>query len=136
MSKKETKNKVTQQDIEDYRRKMNKTFLPFWYNTDKGCKMKSLELRTFLEGNGFGRLATTRNRLDKTLLFQNDSGVLKLHNESSIKIWVHNFLMNIEQKDFNDVFTIESESDESFRRDVISMWLDGSSERLNKVCMS
>jgi len=140
MSKTVTKLKVTKKDIDKVRQQKSKlqetSFLPFWYNTEKGCKMKSLELLSFLEGNGFGRLATTRNRLDKTLLFQNDDGVLKLHNESSIKIWVHNFLMNIEQKNFNIVFKVDNEYDESFRRDVVSMWLECSSERLNKVCMS
>ena len=59
MSKTVTKLKVTKKDIDKVRQQKSKlqetSFLPFWYNTEKGCKMKSLELLSFLEGNGFGR---------------------------------------------------------------------------------
>ena len=134
---KATKIKVTQKDIDKVRQR-RKTFqkhLPFWYDKSNKLKCKSLELRVFLEDLGFGRFKTTNSRTDKTRLFQNDNGVLKIHDGDSIKRFVHNYIMGIDAKDFNNVFTGENE-EETFRRDVVSMWVDVSSDQLNKVYAS
>ena len=134
---KATKIKVTQKDIDKVRQR-RKTFqkhLPFWYEKSNKLKCKSLELRKFLEDLGFGRFKTTNSRTDKTRLFQNDNGVLKIHDGDSIKRFVHNYIMGIDAKDFNNVFTGENE-EETFRRDVVSMWVDVSSDQLNKVYAS
>ena len=109
------------------------TFQPFWYQSEKGCRVKSLELKEFLTNVGFGRYKTTSSRLDKSLLFQNDNGILKLHNENSIKMWVENFLKSISERDFNHIFFVDSEADETFKRDVVSMWLDVSEAQLSRV---
>ena len=131
---KATKIKVTQKDIDKVRQR-RKTFqkhLPFWYEKSNKLKCKSLELRKFLEDLGFGRFKTTNSRTDKTRLFQNDNGVLRIHDGDSVKRFVHNYIMDIDAKDFNNVFTGENE-EETFRRDVVSMWVDVSSEQLSKV---
>ena len=127
--------KVTKKDIDKVRQrksKISQTHLPFWYETSNKIKCKSLELRMFLEDLGFGRFQTTNNRTDKTRLFQNDDGVLRIHDGDSVKRFVHNYIMSISAEDFNNVFKGDKE-EETYRRDVVSMWVDVSSDQLNKV---
>ena len=58
------------------------------------------ELRNFLELYGFGQFATTNNRTSSKELFYNDNGILKIHNSSTIKMWLREFIESVPEKEY------------------------------------
>jgi len=93
-----------------------KVFVPFW--SDKP-KVVLLELKKFLESEGFGNFQSSTSRLSTLTLFQSDNNVLKLHNVRSVWNWV------------DDILKSEGVSDE-----VLNMWTDFSDEMLRKKVLN
>ena len=93
-----------------------KVFVPFW--SDKP-KVVLLELKKFLESEGFGNFQSSTSRLSTPTLFHNDNNVLKLHNSKSVWIWVNDFL---ESKGVSD--------------DVLNLWTEFSEDRLKKTVLN
>jgi hypothetical protein len=93
-----------------------KVFVPFWSDNPK---VVLLELKKFLESEGFGNFQSSTSRLSTPTLFQNDNNVLKLHNSKSVWTWVNDFLES------------EGVSD-----DVLNLWTDFSDEMIRKKVLN
>ena len=72
----------------------------FWESGEKKPQINLYELRNFLELYGFGQFATTNNRTSQKELFYNDDGILKIHNSSTIKMWLREFIESVPEKQF------------------------------------
>ena len=89
---------------------------PFW--NDKN-KVVPLELKKFLESEGFGNYQSSTSRLSTPTLFLNDNNVLKLHNSKTVWNWINNVL---ESEGVDDV--------------VLNMWTDFSEDSLRKKILN
>lgn len=83
------------EEAETRMRELNPKILPkgypFW---DKGSKpeIRARKLIEFLESQGFGKLQTVESRTSRTELFKEDDGVLQLHNASSLRSWLIDYV--------------------------------------------
>ena len=105
-----------------------KTKLPqethFWDKPDKTLKINEFRLKKFLMSHRFGQFQMGDNRTSKSVVFQNDSGILKIHNEESIKSWLLGYLEKTPEKEFESgKFAnkqISGNSDRSIKWDVLA----------------
>ena len=59
---------------------------PFWQPMKGGkVNLHNYLLRSFLEKYGFGQFATVKDRTSTKTLFHNDAGILKVHDQVTIK---------------------------------------------------
>jgi hypothetical protein len=83
---------------------MHEDTKPFWFihstNSGDTLKFNALKLVRFLKLNGWGYYKTHESRTAKNELFQNDNGILRLHDADSARRWVANFLENTDEKHF------------------------------------
>jgi hypothetical protein len=93
-----------------------KKIVPFW--NDKN-KVVPLELKKFLESEGFGNFQSSTSRLSTSTLFLNDNNVLKLHNTKTVWKWINNAL---ESEDVDD--------------EVLNMWTEFPEDRLKKTVLN
>ncbi len=91
----------------------------FWDVDKDKCNLVEFDLKTFLEDMGFGLYKSVDKRTADTVLFQNDNGVIKLHNEITVKKWVTKFLKNIDKEEFVDFWEGGGAADQ---RAVQVMW--------------
>lgn len=82
-------------------------------------------LRSFLEKYGFGQFATVKDRTSTKTLFHNDAGILKVHDQVTIKRWIREWLESVDDDAFDkdgmfDTATPQMDSCEKF--DVLESW--------------
>ena len=105
-----------------------KTTLPkeshFWDKPEKTLKINEFRLKKFLMSHGFGQFQMGDNRTSKSVVFQNHFGILKIHNEESIKSWLLGYLEKTPEKEFESgKFAnkqISGNSDRSIKWDVLA----------------
>ena len=83
----------------------------FWYtNKQDNCIIKPYKLKLFLELHGFGRFQSIKARTETTKLFKKNKILLELHSAISIKTWISNFITNLDEDDYYDLFDEPLES--------------------------
>ena len=105
-----------------------KTTLPkeshFWDKPKDTLKINEFRLKKFLMSHGFGQFQMGDNRTSKSVVFQNHFGILKIHNEESIKSWLLGYLETTPEKEFESgKFAnkqISGNSDRSIKWDVLA----------------
>ena len=72
----------------------------FWNPTKNGLVINEYLLKKFLSKEGFGQFQFTQDRTARKTIFHNDDGVLKVHDATSIKNWVSEFLEDVPEDEF------------------------------------
>lgn len=67
---------------------------PFW----DPKQLNASRLTLFLEENGFGNFRNETGRTSKSILFKNENGVLEVHDPSSIRTWLINYVNKYEEQ--------------------------------------
>lgn len=101
----------------------NARYEPFWFSNTANNRLgvNSSKLKNFLMQIGFGQFKSSDSRLVDSKLFLNDDGVLRVHNNRSIKRFVRKFIEDIDESQFNTIFQAD-DKEEFFKRDVLAMW--------------
>jgi len=93
----------------------------------KGGKVNlhNYKLRMFLSKYGFGQFSTMKERVATKSLFHNDAGILKVHDEITIKRWIREWLENQDDDVFKkdgllDTTTVEFGSCDKY--DILEAW--------------
>jgi hypothetical protein len=89
---------------------------PFWRINGSTVDIRARALISFLGKQGFGRFQTVEGRTQKTELFKNDKGVLQIHDASSIKNWLIEYVETTEE--YEDSSGNKLQIDEGERFDV------------------
>ncbi len=112
----------------------------FW---DKPCKSLSINefrLRKFLESHRYGLFQSMDLRTSKKIVFHNDKGILKIHNEVTIKSWLLDYLESTPEKEFDsgkfENKTIQVTQGESIKWEVLAKVQKYSLDGLKRVLLT
>ena len=73
----------------------------FWDKPKETLSINEFRLRKFLESNHFGLYQMGDKRISSKEVFKNESGILKIHNEESVKTWLLDYLESTPEKEFD-----------------------------------
>jgi hypothetical protein len=105
---------------------IKKNTQPFW-NPMKGRKVEihNYKLRMFFSQYGFGQFSTIEDRTSAKSIFHNDNGILKVHDEITIKKWVREWLESIDEDEYekNGLLDTTSPDYESCNKwNILEQW--------------
>jgi hypothetical protein len=124
-----------------WRNLMNTKKLPqenhFWDKPKETLKINEFRLRKFLESHRFGLYQMGDKRTSSKEVFKNDSGILKIHNEESVKTWLLDYLESTPEKEFDSGKfqnkTIQVTEGQSIKWDVLAKVQSYDKSRLKNV---
>ena len=74
----------------------------FWMGTQSQTKINAYLLRSFLIKQGYGLFQMDKNRTSSKDVFLNDTNILRIHDDVTIKSWIRDFLENLPEDAFKN----------------------------------
>lgn len=112
----------------------------FWRPAKQGkTEINTYALARFLEDLGFAQFQTDNKRTSGKEIFQNDNGILKVHNASSIKNYVRKWFESFSQGDFlkgGDFDTGTPNLESSGQFSILEAWQKFSLSQLNTLVLN
>ena len=115
---------------------IKETTAPFWTKKEDKDKVlfHSTRTRTFLELYGWGYYQSSNDRIVKQELFQNDNGVLRIHNQDTARKWVLDFLESVDEEVFISGLFQTPQNIEQV--EVTDAWINMSGDQFKKILHS
>ena len=98
----------------------------FWDMPCKSLLINEWRLRKFLESHGFGLFQTGKKRTSDKTVFHLENGILKFHNEETVKSWVLEYFESQPEVEFGDSGkfenkTIPTTQGKSIKYDILNL---------------